>query len=51
MDVAEGLKARLRRDSELADDLTHSVILDQVELGVAVRMACLDALARSDGRA
>ena len=32
-------------DSELADDLTRSVILDQVELGVAVRMACLDALA------
>jgi aspartate carbamoyltransferase catalytic subunit len=31
-------------DSELADDLTRSVILDQVELGVAVRMACLDAL-------
>ncbi|MDP7234254.1 MAG: aspartate carbamoyltransferase catalytic subunit, partial [Alphaproteobacteria bacterium] len=31
-------------DSRLADDLTHSVILDQVELGVAVRMACLDIL-------
>ena len=31
-------------DSELADDMTHSAILDQVELGVAVRMACLDAL-------
>ena len=36
-------------DSELADDLTRSVILDQVELGVAVRMACLDALARRRG--
>jgi aspartate carbamoyltransferase catalytic subunit len=33
-------------DGQLADDLTHSVILDQVELGVAVRMACLDALMR-----
>ena len=31
-------------DSVLADDLTHSAILDQVELGVAVRMACLDIL-------
>jgi len=36
-------------DSELADDLTRSVILDQVELGVAVRMACLDALAGARG--
>ncbi|MDP6954197.1 MAG: aspartate carbamoyltransferase catalytic subunit, partial [Alphaproteobacteria bacterium] len=35
-------------DSQLADDLTHSVILDQVELGVAVRMACLDMLVRGD---
>ncbi|HSK38493.1 MAG TPA: aspartate carbamoyltransferase catalytic subunit, partial [Arenibaculum sp.] len=31
-------------DSELADDIHRSVILDQVELGVAVRMACLDIL-------
>ena len=31
-------------DSEIADNLTRSVILDQVELGVAVRMACLEAL-------
>jgi len=31
-------------DSELADDITRSVILDQVELGVAVRQACLDLL-------
>ena len=30
--------------SELADDINRSVILDQVELGVAVRMACLDLL-------
>ncbi|HEV7371383.1 aspartate carbamoyltransferase catalytic subunit [Arenibaculum sp.] len=33
-------------DSELADDIHRSVILDQVELGVAVRMACLDILTR-----
>jgi aspartate carbamoyltransferase catalytic subunit len=33
-------------DSELADDIDRSVILDQVELGVAVRMACLDLLTR-----
>ncbi|HYD30147.1 MAG TPA: aspartate carbamoyltransferase catalytic subunit [Azospirillaceae bacterium] len=31
-------------DSEVADDINRSVILDQVELGVAVRMACLDLL-------
>jgi len=31
-------------DSVLADDITHSAILDQVEFGVAVRMACLDVL-------
>ena len=31
-------------DGELADDPTRSAILDQVELGVAVRMACLDLL-------
>jgi aspartate carbamoyltransferase catalytic subunit len=34
-------------DSILADDLTHSAILDQVELGVAVRMACLDILTQN----
>jgi aspartate carbamoyltransferase catalytic subunit len=33
-------------DGEIADDLTRSVILEQVELGVAVRMACLDLLTR-----
>ncbi len=32
-------------DSVVADDIHRSVILDQVELGVAVRMACLDLLA------
>jgi aspartate carbamoyltransferase catalytic subunit len=31
-------------DSEVADDIKRSVILDQVELGVAVRMACLHRL-------
>lgn len=30
--------------SELADDINRSVILDQVEMGVAVRMACLELL-------
>jgi aspartate carbamoyltransferase catalytic subunit len=33
-------------DSELADDSARSAILEQVELGVAVRMACLDLLTR-----
>lgn len=34
-------------DSEVADDINRSMILDQVELGVAVRMACLDLLTRN----
>jgi aspartate carbamoyltransferase catalytic subunit len=34
-------------DSELADDIDRSVISEQVEMGVAVRMACLDALTRA----
>ncbi|HJR23303.1 MAG TPA: aspartate carbamoyltransferase catalytic subunit [Dongiaceae bacterium] len=34
-------------DSEVADDINRSVIREQVEMGVAVRMACLDALTRS----
>ena len=33
-------------DSDVADDSRRSVILEQVELGVAVRMACLDLLTR-----
>ncbi len=33
-------------DSEVADDISRSVIHEQVEMGVAVRMACLDALTR-----
>ena len=31
-------------DSELADDLDRSAIFEQVQMGVAVRMACLKAL-------
>ena len=34
-------------DGELADDINRSVIQDQVEMGVAVRMACMDLLARN----
>jgi len=33
-------------DSLVADDIHRSLILEQVELGVAVRMACLDLLTR-----
>jgi len=33
-------------DSEVADDIGRSAIHEQVEMGVAVRMACLDALMR-----
>jgi len=31
-------------DSAVADDISRSLIQEQVEMGVAVRMACLDAL-------
>jgi aspartate carbamoyltransferase catalytic subunit len=31
-------------DSEVADDIDRSLIQEQVEMGVIVRMACLDAL-------
>lgn len=34
-------------DSELADDIHRSVIHEQVEMGVAVRMACLDIVTRT----
>ena len=34
-------------DSDLADDIDRSLIREQVEIGVAVRMACLDLLTRS----
>jgi aspartate carbamoyltransferase catalytic subunit len=37
-------------DSDVADDATRSVIKEQVEMGVAVRMAVLDILSRSDLR-
>ena len=33
-------------DSQLADDINRSIIREQVEMGVAVRMACLDAVTR-----
>jgi aspartate carbamoyltransferase catalytic subunit len=33
-------------DSEVADDLKRSALREQVEIGVAVRMACLDVLTR-----
>jgi len=33
-------------DSKVADDITRSAILMQVELGLAVRQACLDMLGR-----
>lgn len=34
-------------DSEVADDIDRSLIQDQVEMGVAVRMGCLEALTAS----
>ncbi|MEM6662796.1 MAG: aspartate carbamoyltransferase catalytic subunit [Pseudomonadota bacterium] len=34
-------------DADVADDVQRSVIRDQVEMGVAVRMACMDLLARN----
>ena len=37
-------------DSAVADDPAHSVIAEQVEMGVAVRMAVLDVLSRSGRR-
>jgi len=37
-------------DSAVADDPARSVIREQVEMGVAVRMAVLDTLARRQGR-
>ncbi len=37
----------LQIDSELADDIERSMILDQVEMGVAVRQAVLELLAGS----
>jgi aspartate carbamoyltransferase catalytic subunit len=37
-------------DSSVADDPARSVIKEQVEMGVAVRMAVLDVLSRGQGR-
>ena len=41
-------------DTQVADDIDRSVITEQVEMGVAVRMACLEAVtihrAPVDGR-
>ena len=37
-------------DSEVADDIGRSAIHEQVEMGVAVRMGCLDALMRTGER-
>ena len=37
--------------SEVADDIDRSLIRHQVEMGVAVRMACLEILARDVGKA
>jgi len=34
-------------ESQVADDINNSAITEQVEMGVAVRMACLDILTRS----
>ena len=34
-------------DGEIADDINRSVIQEQVEMGVAVRMATMDLLARN----
>ena len=35
-------------DSQVADDIDRSLIHEQVEMGVAVRMACLDLLAQGN---
>jgi len=37
-------------DADVADDVQRSVIRDQVEMGVAVRMACMDLLAKNRGK-
>ena len=34
-------------DSEVADMLDRSIITRQVEMGVAIRMTCLDVLTRA----
>ena len=37
-------------DTRVADDIARSAITEQVEMGVAVRMACLDVLTRKRAR-
>ena len=37
-------------DSQVADDIDRSLIREQVEMGVATRMACLDLLSRDGGQ-
>jgi aspartate carbamoyltransferase catalytic subunit len=34
-------------EGRVADDIVHSAVTEQVEMGVAVRMACLDVLTRT----
>jgi aspartate carbamoyltransferase catalytic subunit len=34
-------------ESRVADDIVRSAVTEQVEMGVAVRMACLDVLTRA----
>ena len=34
-------------DTEVADDIDRSLIVEQVEIGVAIRMACLEAVVRT----
>ena len=36
--------------ADLADDIERSAIREQVEMGVAVRMACLEILANNMAR-
>jgi aspartate carbamoyltransferase catalytic subunit len=37
-------------DSDVAELAGQSIITDQVEMGVAIRMACLDVLTRRERR-
>ena len=41
--ILVGVQAKISY-SELADDLDRSAIFDQVQMGVAVRMACLKTI-------
>ncbi|EYD74618.1 Aspartate carbamoyltransferase [Rubellimicrobium mesophilum DSM 19309] len=41
------MNAGVEIDGTLADDINRSVIQTQVEMGVAVRMAAMDLLARN----